>query len=203
MVAYQCPNCGQQLPISWQLPRTITCKNCHTKSIIPYEQDPDYDDYSSVAKLKVKINGFRTNHPNVVKGMEVAGIAVALIVIHLFTKDDGMNASSSVESSDQLSEEQNHPLSTASNIDTADSSSAEFLSESEESAPTHREYSPHNPDKYDTIMKRLDMTMVHLPEGWHPSQKKVDEYKEQTGDSLPDGMTFRSPHDHPYQVKKD
>lgn len=202
MFACHCPSCGQEIQIPRWLPRTVTCKECHTKSVVPYEQDPDYDNYNTLAKIKVKSNNFRTAHPNIVKGIRVTGIAVALGAVYLFTKDSDVNTSSSVESPDQLPEEQNHPLSATSNIDTADSLSAESLSDSEEPALTHKEYSPRNPDDYDTIMKSLGVIMVHLHDGWHPSQEKIDEYKDQTGDDLPDDMTFRSPHDHPYPVKK-
>lgn len=36
MFTCHCPNCGQELAIPRWLPRTVTCENCHTKSIVPY-----------------------------------------------------------------------------------------------------------------------------------------------------------------------
>lgn len=63
MFTCHCPNCGKELAVPRWLPRTVTCENCHTKSIVPYDQDPDFNEYNAIAKSKVKLNDFRTAHP--------------------------------------------------------------------------------------------------------------------------------------------
>lgn len=206
MFTCHCPNCGQELAIPRWLPRTVTCENCHTKSIVPYDQDPDFDEYNVIAKSKVKLNDFRTAHPGFTKGIGIAGIvALAAGTFYLSMKDDNASLPQLTESTNELPEDQNHSLaidagqddSIAADTDQDDSISTEVLSE-----PDHRKYTPRNPDDYETVMYSLSMIMVRLHEGWHPSQEKIDEFKEQTGEDLPPDMTFRSPHEQPYQVKK-
>ena len=201
MFTCHCPNCGQELAIPRWLPRTVTCENCHTKSIVPYDQDPDFNKYNAIAKSKVKLNDFRTAHPGFTKGIGIAGIvALAAGTFYLSLKGDNTSLPQLTESTNELPEDQNHSLSINAGQD--DSRSAKVLSESKESETDHRKYAPRNPDDYETVMYSLGMIMVHLHEGCHPSQEKIDEFKEQTGEDLPLDMTFRSPHDQPYQVKK-
>lgn len=211
MFTCHCPNCGQELAIPRWLPRTVTCENCHTKSIVPYDQDPDFNKYNAIAKSKVKLNDFRTAHPGFTKGIGIAGIvALAAGTFYLSLKGDNTSLTQLTESTNELPEDQNHSLSInagqddsiAADTDQDDSMSAKVLSESKESEMDHRKYAPRNPDDYETVMYSLGMIMVHLHEGCHPSQEKIDEFKEQTGEDLPLDMTFRSPHDQPYQVKK-
>lgn len=203
MFVYHCPDCGQEISIPRWMPRTVTCENCHAESVVPYDQDPNFNKYNAIAKSKVKLNDFRTAHPGFTKGIGIAGIVVlAAGTFYLSLKDDNVTLPQLIESPDELPEDQNHLLSVAADAYQDDSISAEVLSEQKESEPDHRKYAPHNPDDYETIMHSLGMIMVHLHEGWHPSQEKIDEFKEQTGEDLPQDMTFRSPHDHPYQVKK-
>ena len=206
MFTCHCPNCGQELAIPRWLPRTVTCENCHTKSIVPYDQDPDFNKYNAIAKSKAKLNDFRTAHPGFTKGIGIAGIvALAAGTFYLSLKDDNAALPQLTESTNELPEDQNRSLaidagqddSIAADTDQDDSISTEVLSE-----PDHRKYAPRNPDDYETVMYSLGMIMVRLHEGWHPSQEKIDEFKEQTGEDLPPDMTFRSPHEQPYQVKK-
>lgn len=210
MFTCHCPNCGQESAVPRWLPRTVTCENCHTKSIVPYDQDPDFNKYNAIAKSKVKLNDFRTAHPGFTKGIGIAGIvALAAGTFYLNLKDDNASLPQLTESTNELPEDQNHSLYTDANADQNrslsiavdtdqdDSISTEVLSESD-----HRKYAPRNPDDYETITHSLGMIMVHLHEGWRPSQEKIDEFKKQTGEDLPPDMTFRSPYEQGYQVKK-
>lgn len=203
MFTCHCPNCGKELAVPRWLPRTVTCENCHTKSIVPYDQDPDFNEYNAIAKSKVKLNDFRTAHPGFTKGIEIAGIvALAAGTFYLNLKDDNAALPQLTESTNELPEDQNHSLSIDADAEQDNSISAKGFSEPEESEPDHRKYAPRNPDDYETIIHSLGLIMVHLHEGCHPSQEKIDEFKEQTGEDLPPDMTFRDPHDQPYQVKK-
>lgn len=202
MFTCHCPNCGKELAVPRWLPRTVTCENCHTKSIVPYDQDPDFNEYNAIAKSKVKLNDFRTAHPGFTKGIGIAGIvALAAGTFYLNLKDDNAALPQLTESTNELHEDQNHSLSIDADAEQDNSISAKGFSEPE-SEPDHRKYTPRNPDDYETIIHSLGMIMVHLHEGCHPSQEKIDEFKEQTGEDLPPDMTFRDPHDQPYQVKK-
>lgn len=202
MFTCHCPNCGKELTVPRWLPRTVTCENCHTKSIVPYDQDPDFNEYNAIAKSKVKLNDFRTAHPGFTKGIGIAGIvALAAGTFYLNLKDDNAALPQLTESTNELPEDQNHSLSIDADAEQDNSISAKGFSEPE-SEPDHRKYAPRNPDDYETIIHSLGMIMVHLHEGCHPSQEKIDEFKEQTGEDLPPDMTFRDPHDQPYQVKK-
>lgn len=172
----------------------------------PTIRTPDFNKYNAIAKSKVKLNDFRTAHPGFTKGIGIAGIvALAAGTFYLSLKDDNAALPQLTESTNELPEDQNRSLaidagqddSIAADTDQDDSISTEVLSE-----PDHRKYAPRNPDDYETVMYSLGMIMVRLHEGWHPSQEKIDEFKEQTGEDLPPDMTFRSPHEQPYQVKK-
>lgn len=203
MFTCHCPNCGKELAVPRWLPRTVTCENCHTKSIVPYDQDPDFNEYNAIAKSKVKLNDFRTAHPGFTKGIGIAGIvALAAGTFYLNLKDDNAALPQLTESTNELPEDQNHSLSIDADAEQDNSISAKGFSEPEESEPDHRKYAPRNPDDYETIIHSLGLIMVHLHEGCHPSQEKIDEFKEQTGEDLPPDITFRNPHDQPYQVKK-
>lgn len=203
MFTCHCPNCGKELAIPRWLPRTVTCENCHTKSIVPYDQDPDFNKYNAIAKSKVKLNNFRTAHPGFTKGIGIAGIVtLAAGAFYLNLKDDNAALPQLTESTNESPEDQNHSLSINADAEQDNSISAKVFSEPEESEPDHRKYAPRNPDDYETIIHSLGMIMVHLHEGCHPSQEKIDKFKEQTGEDLPPDMTFRDPHDQPYQVKK-
>lgn len=203
MFTCHCPNCGKELAVPRWLPRTVTCENCHTKSIVPYDQDPDFNKYNAIAKSKVKLNDFRTAHPGFIKGIGIAGIvALAAGTFYLSLKDDNAALPQLTESTNELPEDQDHSLSIDADADQDNSMSAKVFSEPEESEPNHRKYAPRNPDDYEIIMHSLGIIMVRLHEDWHPSQEKIDEFKERTGEDLPPDMTFRSPHDQPYQVKK-
>lgn len=196
-----CPNCNQELVIPKWLPRTITCENCHTKSVVPYDQDPDYDNYNVLAKLKVKSNDFRTAHPYLTKGIAGAGIFVAAGLVWLSTKDNS-NDLLPAEPSEELPEEQSCTLSIASDTCQSDSLSAETISETEEPESVRREYSPRNPDDYDYATRHHDIAMIHFTKGQQASQEKRDEFKEKTGDDLPPGMSFKKAYDQKHQVKK-
>ena len=88
MFTCHCPNCGKELAVPRWLPRTVTCENCHTKSIVPYDQDPDFNEYNAIAKSKVKLNDFRTAHPGFTKGIGIAGIvALAAGTFYLNLKE--------------------------------------------------------------------------------------------------------------------
>ena len=111
MFTCHCPNCGQELAIPRWLPRTVTCENCHTKSIVPYDQDPDFNKYNTIAKSKVKLNDFRTAHPGFTKGIGIAGIvALAAGTFYLSLKDDNASLPQLTESTNELPEDQNHSL---------------------------------------------------------------------------------------------
>lgn len=202
MFTCHCPNCGKELAVPRWLPRTVTCENCHTKSIVPYDQDPDFNKYNAIAKSKVKLNDFRTAHPGFTKGIGIAGIvALAAGTFYLNLKDDAA-LPQLTESTNELPEDQNHSPSIDADAEQDNSISAKIFPEPEESEPDHRKYAPRNPDDYETIIHSLGMIMVHLHEGCHPSQEKINKFKEQTGEDLPPDMTFRDPHDQSYQVKK-
>lgn len=112
MFTCHCPNCGKELAVPRWLPRTVTCENCHTKSIVPYDQDPDFNEYNAIAKSKVKLNDFRTAHPGFTKGIGIAGIvALAAGTFYLNLKDDNAALPQLTESTNELPEDQNHSLS--------------------------------------------------------------------------------------------
>lgn len=166
MFTCHCPNCGKELAVPRWLPRTVTCENCHTKSIVPYDQDHDFNKYNAIAKSKVKLNDFRTAHPGFTKGIGIAGIvALAAGTFYLSLKDDNASLPQLTESTNELPEDQNRSLaidagqddSIAADTDQDDSIFTEVLSE-----PDHRKYAPRNPDDYETVMYSLGMIMVRL-----------------------------------------
>ena len=197
-----CPSCGHEIQIPRWLPRTVTCKECHAKSVVPYEQDPDYDNYNALAKIKVKSNNFRTVHPNITKGIVITCVAVVGLAWLSTKKDDSGNNLLTVEPSEEPPEEQSRPISIASETRQEDSLPAESLSETEEAEPVHREYSPHNPDDYDYVLRHHDIAMIHFTKGQQASQEKRDEFKEKTGNDLPPDTSFKKAYDQQHQVKK-
>lgn len=198
-----CPNCGREIKLGWWLPRKTTCKECNEQFIVPYSTDPSYKSCNALAGFKIRINDFETAHPKLTKGVEVVGIAIAVAgAFYASTNEHRIDTFPPAAPPDELPEEQHSLLSLG--VDTVPdvSLSTESLSEPENPAPVRREYSPRNPDDYESIIHSLGMIMVHLHDGWHPSQEKILKFKEKTGKDLPRNMTFRDPHDQRYQVKK-
>lgn len=199
-----CPNCGNEIAIPWWLPRTVTCNECREELLVAYDEDPDADKRNIIARAKVKVNNFTTAHPKISAGITVAGIGLIIggVLCALSQKESDTVTVPLAGSPDELPERQNDSLALASTAGQDDSISTQALSESEESAPVHREYSHRNPDNYDTVIHHLEARLVNLPEGQRPSQEKRDEYREKTGSDLPLNKTLRKEHDKSYQVKK-